>query len=62
MEDVASSSPWSWLLVPFGLAMLIGSFHLLNALADTCGRWTTAWLGGEEAPAARRDGHPSPGD
>jgi hypothetical protein len=45
MEDVASSSPWSWLLVPLGLAMLIASFHLMNALATACGRWTTAWLG-----------------
>jgi Putative sensor len=44
MEDVASNSPWSWLLVPLGLAMLIVSFHLMNALARACGRWTTAWL------------------
>ena len=44
MEDVASSSPWSWLLVPLGLVMLIASFHLMNALARTCGRWATAWL------------------
>ena len=45
MEDVASSSPWSWFLVPLGLAMLIVSFHLMNTLARACGRWTTAWLG-----------------
>lgn len=44
MEEVASSS-WSWLLVPLGLVMLFGSFHLLNAIARACGRWTTAWLG-----------------
>jgi len=44
MEGVASSSPWSWLLVPFGLLLLIGSFHLLNAIARVCGRWATAWL------------------
>jgi hypothetical protein len=44
-EEIASSTPWSWLLVPLGLALLFGSFHLLNALADACGRWTTAWLG-----------------
>jgi hypothetical protein len=44
MEDVASSSPWSWLLVPLGLVMLIASFHLMNALARVCGRWATAWL------------------
>jgi hypothetical protein len=44
MEDIASSSPWSWFLIPLGLAMLIASFHLLNALARACGRWTTARL------------------
>ncbi len=44
IKDIASNSPWSWLLVPAGLAMLIGSFHLLNALTRACGRWTTAWL------------------
>jgi hypothetical protein len=50
MEDIASSSPWSWFLVPLGLTMLIVSFHLLNALASACGRWTTAWLGFDKAP------------
>jgi len=44
MEDVASSSPWSWLLIPLGLAMLIASFHLMNAVARLCGRWAHAWL------------------
>ena len=44
MEDVASSS-WSWFLVPFGAAMLIAAFHLINALANACGRWTETWLG-----------------
>jgi hypothetical protein len=44
MEDVASSSPWSWLLIPLGLAMLIASFHLMNAVARLCGRWANAWL------------------
>lgn len=48
MEDVASS-PWAWLLVPLGLAMLVASLHLLNALARACGRWTRAWLGAEAA-------------
>jgi hypothetical protein len=46
MEDVASSSPWSWLLVPLGLVMLIASFHLMNAVARVCGRCITAWLAG----------------
>jgi putative sensor protein len=45
MEDVATSSPWSWFLVPLGVAMLLASFHLMNSLAKACGRWTTAWLG-----------------
>ena len=45
IEDVASSSPWSWFLVPLGLALLIASFHLMNALARACARWTAAWLG-----------------
>ena len=46
MQDVAGS-PWAWLLVPLGALLLIGSFHLLNALAKACGRWTAAWLGAE---------------
>jgi hypothetical protein len=25
--------------------MLFAAFHLLNALAKACGRWTAAWLG-----------------
>lgn len=45
LEDIATSSPWSWFLVPLGLAMLFVSFHLINALARACGRWTEAWLG-----------------
>jgi hypothetical protein len=39
-----ASSPWSWTLVPLGLVMLIGAFHMMNALAKSCGRWTAAWL------------------
>ncbi len=46
MQDVAGS-PWAWLLVPLGVLLLLGSFHLLNALAKACGRWTAAWLGAE---------------
>ena len=46
MEDVVSSSPWSWLLVPLGLVMLVASFHLMNRVAIVCGRWATAWLAG----------------
>jgi hypothetical protein len=44
MESVATSSPWSWLLVPFGVALLVPAFHALNALARACGRHTDAWL------------------
>lgn len=43
MEDIASSS-WAWLLVPLGVALLVAAFHLMNALARSCGRWTAAWL------------------
>jgi Putative sensor len=43
IEDVASSS-WSWFLVPLGAAMLIAAFHLVNAVAGACGRWTTGRL------------------
>jgi Putative sensor len=52
MEDIASSSPWSWALVPFGAVLLIASFHLLNAIAKACGRWTTESIGLENATAA----------
>jgi hypothetical protein len=44
LEQFAARSPWSWLLVPLGLITLITAFHLLNALADSCRRWTAAWL------------------
>ena len=44
MEDVATS-PWSWLLVPLGALLLLGALHLLNRLADACGRWTVRSLG-----------------
>jgi hypothetical protein len=43
MED-AASSPWSWLLVPVGLALVVPAFHGLNALARACGRSASAWL------------------
>jgi hypothetical protein len=44
LEDAASASPWSWGLVPLGVLMLVCSFHLMNALADACGRWAAGWL------------------
>jgi hypothetical protein len=46
MQDVASS-PWAWILVPLGVLLLVGSFHLLNALAKASGRWAAAWLGAQ---------------
>src|SRR5262245_55334309 len=46
LEHFASSSPWSWTLVPLGLVLLIGAFHLMNGLANACGRWTASWLAG----------------
>jgi Putative sensor len=45
IEDIASNS-WSWFLVPLGAVLLIAAFHLLNALARACGRWTAASLDG----------------
>ena len=45
MEDIATSS-WAWFLIPLGLGLVFAAFHLLNALARACGRWTTTWLGG----------------
>jgi hypothetical protein len=51
MEDVASSAPWSWLLVPLGAVLLVGSLHVVNAVARACARWSTAWLGGAAVPA-----------
>jgi hypothetical protein len=44
LEDIASSSPWSWFLVPLGIVLLIPAFHLVNAVAAACGRWTAASL------------------
>jgi hypothetical protein len=55
LQDVASSWPWLWGLVPVGLGMLVGSIHLLNRFAVRCGRWAAAWLdidrSAHEAPA-----------
>jgi hypothetical protein len=45
LENFATDNPWSWTLVPAGLALLFVAFHALNALARACGRWATAWLG-----------------
>lgn len=44
LEDVVAGSPWSWLLLPLGLAMLVASFHLTNALARAGGEWTASAL------------------
>ena len=46
LQDFASDSPWSWSLIPLGLALLFAAFHALNALARACGSWTAAWLRG----------------
>jgi hypothetical protein len=43
LEDL-SSSMWSWLLVPLGLMLLVLAFHVLNAIAAACGRWTSSAL------------------
>ncbi len=46
LERVGSSWPWSWVLVPAGALLAIGSLHILNALARSCGRWTSSALSG----------------
>ena len=51
LHDVTSSF-WSWGLIPLGLGVLIGSIHLLNALAGRCGRWSTAWLDNDQRSAS----------
>jgi hypothetical protein len=53
--ETAAASPWSWLLVPLGAAMLVLAFHLLNRLADACGDLTAAWL-----TPARYEQHTTP--
>ncbi len=50
MEDVATTPTWSWLLVPLGAVMLIGSLHLLNQLARACGRFAAAGLASDRRP------------
>ena len=52
LHDFASSSPWSWALVPVGVAALVAAVHLLDALAAACGRWAAAWLGGTARDAS----------
>jgi hypothetical protein len=46
IEDVAGAW-WGWVLVPVGVALLIGALHATNALAGACGRWAERWLGAE---------------
>ena len=43
LEDI-TTSPWATLLVPLGMVLLVAAFHVLNALAQACGRWTTSAL------------------
>jgi hypothetical protein len=44
LHDFVGNNPWSWALIPAGIALLFAAFHGLNALARGCGRWTAAWL------------------
>jgi len=44
LHDFVGNNPWSWALIPAGIALLFAAFHGLNALARACGRWTAAWL------------------
>ena len=46
LRNFANDNPWSWTLIPAGIALLFAAFHTLNAAAGACARWTTAWLGG----------------
>lgn len=46
LRDFANGNPWSWTLIPAGIALLFAAFHTLNAAAGACARWTIAWLGG----------------
>ncbi len=45
IEDLGTSSPWSWLLVPVGVLFGIASLYVMNQLAGTCGRWTARAIG-----------------
>ncbi|HTH06635.1 MAG TPA: sensor domain-containing protein, partial [Ilumatobacteraceae bacterium] len=47
LHDFANANPWSWALIPAGVALLFAALHALNAVARGCGRWARAWLGGE---------------
>ena len=44
--------PWSFAAVPVGIVLVFVSFHVMNAVADLCGRWARASLGGKPAPGA----------
>jgi hypothetical protein len=41
LERVGSAWPWSWVFVPAGVLLGIGSLHVINTLARWCGRWTS---------------------
>jgi hypothetical protein len=43
LDDLAHSA-WSWSLVPLGVLLGAGAYHVLNAMAIAIGRWTTARL------------------
>lgn len=44
LESMGSTWPWSWVLVPAGALIAVGSLHVMNALARSCGRWTSLAL------------------
>ena len=48
--------PWSFAVVPVGIVLVFVSFHVMNAVADLCGRWARASLGGKPAPGAEPRG------
>ncbi len=44
LERMGSKWPWSWALVPAGALLAVGSLHIMNAVARSCGRWTSRAL------------------
>lgn len=45
LQDIASSDPWAWLLLPAGAIALVGSLHAINQIAELAARSASAALG-----------------
>jgi hypothetical protein len=59
--EAASSSPWSWLLVPAGLLLLVAALHAVDAMAVATGRWAARRLSPSPSGPAGTTGTPAPG-